>query len=211
VRPAARDGSVRMSGEAGRLRSTSRGPCCSTQSPPRSTEGDGVAGPSKASSDGHGWSFTGRVHGDRQWIQSGRTNRGDVQAPDKQRDRIRGQRPRRGLDAASGYNEQLQPSWEVPTSTSSPWDAEYVAVSRVPRLQDTADKTPRQRSGDDGTILRSRTERLRFLNAIHRELAVTAFLAVLAATSSATPWPGRSLGRSARSPQRCEKWRQRET
>jgi signal transduction histidine kinase len=31
-------------------------------------------------------------------------------------------------------------------------------------------------------ILRSRTERLRFLNIVHRELAVTAFLAVLAAT-----------------------------
>ncbi len=62
-------------------------------------------------------------------------------------------------------------------------DAEYVAVSRV---------LPLQPNGEGGTtatgptatalILRSRTERLRFLAAVHRELAVTAFLAVMAAT-----------------------------
>ena len=60
-------------------------------------------------------------------------------------------------------------------------DGEYVAVSRVLPLQASADLA---RSGPVATalILRSRTERLRFLNPVHRELAVTAFLAVLAAT-----------------------------
>ena len=51
---------------------------------------------------------------------------------------------------------------------------------------------PLRRSNDEGSqalggvphalLLRSRTERLRFLNIVHRELAVTAILAVLAAT-----------------------------
>ena len=62
-------------------------------------------------------------------------------------------------------------------------DGEYVAVSRVLPLQVLAGHTP---GGNGPTttalILRSRTERLRFLSAVHRELAVTAFLAVLAAT-----------------------------
>jgi signal transduction histidine kinase/uncharacterized membrane-anchored protein YhcB (DUF1043 family) len=62
-------------------------------------------------------------------------------------------------------------------------DGEYVAVSRVLPLQVLAGHTP---GGNGPTttalILRSRTERLRFLSDVHRELAVTAFLAVLAAT-----------------------------
>jgi len=62
-------------------------------------------------------------------------------------------------------------------------DGEYVGVSRKLRLQpgngpSSAAKGPVATA----LILRSRTERLRFLNAVHRELAVTAFLAVLAAT-----------------------------
>lgn len=62
-------------------------------------------------------------------------------------------------------------------------DGEYVAVSRVLPLQASADLAP-SAQGPVATalILRSRTERLRFLKAVHRELAVTAFLAVLAAT-----------------------------
>ena len=62
-------------------------------------------------------------------------------------------------------------------------DGEYVAVSRVLPLQASADLASSAK-GPVATalILRSRTERLRFLNAVHRELAVTAFLAVLAAT-----------------------------
>ncbi len=62
-------------------------------------------------------------------------------------------------------------------------DGEYVGVSRVLPLQASADLGPSAK-GPVATalILRSRTERLRFLNAVHRELAVTAFLAVLAAT-----------------------------
>jgi signal transduction histidine kinase len=64
-------------------------------------------------------------------------------------------------------------------------DSEYVFVSRqLPLTPVTAAVT-----GPAGStlvpvalILRSRTERLRFLNIVHRELAVTAFLAVLAAT-----------------------------
>jgi signal transduction histidine kinase len=64
-------------------------------------------------------------------------------------------------------------------------DSEYVVTSRKLPLVPAA-------NGTDGThaesvvptalILRSRTERLRFLNIVHRELAGTAFLAVLAAT-----------------------------
>lgn len=62
-------------------------------------------------------------------------------------------------------------------------DTQYVAVSRDLPLQATGGDTPAL-GGPHATalILRSRTERLRFLNAVHRELAVTAFLAVLAAT-----------------------------
>src|SRR3954463_16716055 len=60
---------------------------------------------------------------------------------------------------------------------------EYVAVSRVLPLQ-PLDQRAAPAKGPLATalILRSRTERLRFLNAVHRELAVTAFLAVMAAT-----------------------------
>jgi len=62
-------------------------------------------------------------------------------------------------------------------------DTQYVAVSRALPLQSAGTNTPAV-GGPHATalILRSRTERLRFLNAVHRELAVTAFFAVLAAT-----------------------------
>jgi signal transduction histidine kinase len=62
-------------------------------------------------------------------------------------------------------------------------DVEYVAVSRgLPLPAVAGDTSPVTGPHATALILRSRTERLRFLNAIHRELAVTAFLAVLAAT-----------------------------
>ena len=62
-------------------------------------------------------------------------------------------------------------------------DAEYVAVSRVLPWQTSADRNPSANASvATALILRSRTERLRFLNAVHREIAVTAFLAVMAAT-----------------------------
>jgi signal transduction histidine kinase len=63
-------------------------------------------------------------------------------------------------------------------------EGEYVAISRVLPLQASADPASPSPKGPVATalILRSRTDRLRFLNAVHRELAVTAFLAVLAAT-----------------------------
>ena len=62
-------------------------------------------------------------------------------------------------------------------------DGEYVAVSRALPVQVASGGAPAA-AGPHATalILRSRTERLRFLNIVHRELAVTAFLAVLAAT-----------------------------
>jgi signal transduction histidine kinase len=62
-------------------------------------------------------------------------------------------------------------------------DVEYVALSRALPLQATDGDLPGA-SGPQATalILRSRTDRLRFLTAVHRELAGTAFLAVLAAT-----------------------------
>ena len=62
-------------------------------------------------------------------------------------------------------------------------DGEYVAVSRVLPLQASANHGSSGKAPvATALILRSRTERLRFLNAVHRELAVTAFLAVMAAT-----------------------------
>ena len=62
-------------------------------------------------------------------------------------------------------------------------DGQYVAVSRALPVQAGSGGAPAV-AGPHATalILRSRTERLRFLNIVHRELAVTAFLAVLAAT-----------------------------
>lgn len=60
---------------------------------------------------------------------------------------------------------------------------EYAAVSRP--LTVTAGEPAELPAGNTAIaalILRSRTERLRFLSAVHRELAVTAILAVLAAT-----------------------------
>ncbi len=64
-------------------------------------------------------------------------------------------------------------------------DSEYVFVSRKLPLTPSAATV----TGPGGStavpvalILRSRTDRLRFLNIVHRELAGTAFLAVLAAT-----------------------------
>jgi signal transduction histidine kinase len=62
-------------------------------------------------------------------------------------------------------------------------DTQYVAVSRSLPLEAARGETPAA-VGPHATalILRSRTERLRFLNAVHRDLAGTAFLAVLAAT-----------------------------
>src|SRR3954462_1939570 len=60
---------------------------------------------------------------------------------------------------------------------------EYVAVNRVLPLQPLDQRAaPTKGPLASALILRSRTERLRFLNAVHRELAVTAFLAVMAAT-----------------------------
>ena len=62
-------------------------------------------------------------------------------------------------------------------------DGEYVAVRRVLALQASGERASSAKSPvATALILRSQTERLRFLNAVHRELAVTAFLAVLAAT-----------------------------
>jgi signal transduction histidine kinase len=62
-------------------------------------------------------------------------------------------------------------------------DTQYVAVSRALPLQAAVGDTPAV-GGPQATalILRSRTERLRFLNIVHQELAGTALLAVLAAT-----------------------------
>ena len=62
-------------------------------------------------------------------------------------------------------------------------DVRYVAVSRALPLPAAGSDTAAV-SGPHATalILRSRTERLRFLDAVHQELAGTALLAVLAAT-----------------------------
>jgi signal transduction histidine kinase/uncharacterized membrane-anchored protein YhcB (DUF1043 family) len=64
-------------------------------------------------------------------------------------------------------------------------DSEYVLVSRKLPFSPVAAQSGGDRStatAPTALILRSRTDRLRFLNIVHRELAGTAFLAVLAAT-----------------------------
>lgn len=65
-------------------------------------------------------------------------------------------------------------------------DSEYVAISRkLPLTPSAASPDSAAAAGADvptALILRSRTDRLRFLDIVHRELAGTAFLAVLAAT-----------------------------
>jgi len=60
---------------------------------------------------------------------------------------------------------------------------EYAAMSRpLPLPAGEAESPPDGNAGIAALILRSRTERLRFLSALHRELAVTALFAVLVAT-----------------------------
>jgi signal transduction histidine kinase len=64
-------------------------------------------------------------------------------------------------------------------------DSEYVLVSRklpLTPLDLSTAGVPAPSGLPTALILRSRTDRLRFLNIVHRELAGTAFLAVLAAT-----------------------------
>lgn len=62
-------------------------------------------------------------------------------------------------------------------------DAQYVAVSRdLPLVTAGAATAPTGAPRATALILRSRTERLRFLSAVHRELGGTAILAVLVAT-----------------------------
>ena len=62
-------------------------------------------------------------------------------------------------------------------------DGVYAALSRQLNMASTDGESARLATTPvTALILRSRTERLRFLNAVHRELAVTAVLAVLAAT-----------------------------
>ena len=62
-------------------------------------------------------------------------------------------------------------------------DSDYVAVSRTLALTPTGEgATVATKDFPTAIILRSRTDRLRFLSAVHRDLAGTAILAVLAAT-----------------------------
>jgi signal transduction histidine kinase len=62
-------------------------------------------------------------------------------------------------------------------------DSDYVAISRTLALTATGEgATVATTTFPSAIILRSRTERLRFLNAVHRDLLGTAILAVLAAT-----------------------------
>ena len=62
-------------------------------------------------------------------------------------------------------------------------DSEYVAVSRTLALSATGEgATVAAAAFPTAIILRSRTDRLRFLSAVHRDLIGTAILAVLAAT-----------------------------
>jgi two-component system sensor histidine kinase HydH len=84
------------------------------------------------------------------------------------------------------FSEQLEALVGAPDiRTITLGDSEYVAVSRVLQLvpaEPGAAGTVPSAPIATALILRSRTERLRFLNEVHRELAGTAILAVLAAT-----------------------------
>jgi signal transduction histidine kinase len=80
------------------------------------------------------------------------------------------------------FNSQLSAAVGAPgVRTISLEDTEFVAVSRaLPLVRRGGDPAAGPQSS--ALILRSRTERLQFLNDVHRELAGTAVLAVLAAT-----------------------------
>jgi signal transduction histidine kinase len=84
------------------------------------------------------------------------------------------------------FNSQLaQVAGTSGISTIHLGDSEYVFVSRTLPLTPSAAEAAGQPPLSPipiALILRSRTDRLRFLNIVHRELAGTAFLAVLAAT-----------------------------
>jgi signal transduction histidine kinase len=62
-------------------------------------------------------------------------------------------------------------------------DTEYAAMSRTLGLTATGNATIASAAFPNAIILRSRTERLRFLTDVHRELAGTALLAVLVAVA----------------------------
>jgi signal transduction histidine kinase len=83
------------------------------------------------------------------------------------------------------FNERLATLIGAPgVRTIDLGDSDYVAISRVLPLIPASADVPAGMAAPVATalILRSRTERLRFLKIVHRELAVTAILAVLAAT-----------------------------
>ena len=91
-----------------------------------------------------------------------------------------------GRIEASTLSRDFDPSLAAAvgaTSVRTIWlgDSEYVAVSRALPIAATAESRI-DTAEATALILRSRTERLRFLRAVHRELGVTAILAVLAAT-----------------------------
>ena len=144
---------------------------------------------------------------DSAWTQ----RRPTVQATHQQRDRVRGERHVEASTLPDDYGSQLE--------TLVGTDGVHVirpgrrsstcAVSRVLPLQASVDQRAAPPKGPVATalILRSRTERLRFLNAVHRELAVTAFLARHG--RHAGQLRGRAHGdadRSARLPRPCAKW-----
>jgi signal transduction histidine kinase len=84
------------------------------------------------------------------------------------------------------FNEKLAPfAGTRGVGTVKLGDSEYVVTSRKLPLASPSEGTDGAQSDGDvptALILRSRTERLRFLNVVHRELAGTALLAVFAAT-----------------------------
>jgi len=94
---------------------------------------------------------------------------------------LRGRVQASTLDAR--YNEQLTQLIASPTVTQIELgDSVYAAVSRPLSLAVTEGVTAAGTLSVSALILRSRTERLRFLSDVHRRIAVTAFLAVMAAT-----------------------------
>jgi signal transduction histidine kinase len=94
---------------------------------------------------------------------------------------LRGRVKASTLDA--GYNGRLETLIGHPNPTQIELgDSVYAALSRPLSLAFTDGGIATSSLAATALILRNRTERLRFLSDVHRRIAVTAFLAVMAAT-----------------------------
>ena len=118
-------------------------------------------------------------HADRRVPPRQRSRRA-VQARDRKRHRLRRGRPDQGLDASAGDRERL-----ASLLTREERADCLTRKRRIRRAEAAALPRPAAEGGSAAPtvlLLRSRTERLRFLNAINTGLGIVAMVAVLAAT-----------------------------